>query len=116
MSSFKMVKNSKFVVIETEYGKIKGCEKTSILGRDYFNFQKIPYMKAPVGTLRFVDPQPPDNWTDTLDCTEQGPAFCNVNFLTQQYEGDLDSMFINIFTNNLTPRKSYPVMVWVNLI
>lgn len=110
-----MFSKSKIVNIQTEHGPIKGYKKVSVLGRDYFSFQKIPYMKAPVGKLRFVDPQPPESWCEPLDCTEQGPAFCNVNFLTQQYEGDLDAMFINIYTNNLAPTKSYPVMVWVKL-
>lgn len=104
----------KFVNIETEYGPIKGCEKESVLGRKYFNFQKIPYMKPPVGKLRFRDPQAPDNWTEPLDCTTEGSPFCNVNFMNNQYEGELDAMFINLFTNNINPTKPYPVMVWVS--
>lgn len=106
--------SSKFVNIETENGPIKGCEKESVLGRKYFNFQKIPYMKPPVGKLRFRDPQAPENWTEPLDCTTEGSPFRNVNFMTNQYEGELDAMFINLFTNNINPTKKYPVMVWVS--
>lgn len=102
------------VNILTDYGPIQGCKKMSLLGRSYFSFQRIPYMKAPIGKLRYVDPQPPEKWIKPLDCSEQGQAFCNVNFLTQQYEGDLDAMFINIYTNCIVPRYSYPVMVWVS--
>lgn len=104
---------SKLVDIQTEHGPIRGCRKVSVLGRDYYNFQKIPYMKAPVGKLRFVEPQAPESWLEPLDCTEQGSPFCNMNFISGQYEGELDAMFINVYTNNINPAKPYPVMVWV---
>ena len=103
------------VKVQTESGPIQGCKKTSILGRNYFNFQRIPYMKPPTGKLRFADPQAPETWTEPLDCTKEGPAFCNINFLTGQYEGELDAMFINVYTNNIKPTKPYPVMVWVRI-
>ncbi|CRK93497.1 CLUMA_CG007033, isoform A [Clunio marinus] len=102
------------VDVSTEYGTIRGCKKVSVLGRNYFNFQRIPYMKPPVGKLRFVDPQEPEKWTEPLDCTEHGPAFCNVNFLTEQYEGELDSMHVNVYTVDMDPKKPLPVMVWIH--
>ena len=106
--------SKELIDIQTEYGPIQGCVKDSCLDRKYFNFQKIPYMKPPTGFLRFRDPQSPETWTEKLDCTEQGEAFCNMNFLTNQYEGQLDSMYINVYTNNIHPDKPYPVMVWVS--
>jgi cholinesterase len=102
------------VEVQTEYGPIQGCTLESCLGRKYFNFQKVPYMKPPVGKLRFCDPQPPESWSEKLNCTEQSEAFCNMNFLTRQYEGKLDAMYINVYTNEIKPKKPYPVMVWVN--
>jgi len=109
-----MAWNCKFVEVNTEYGPIMGCKKESLLGRDYFSFQRIPYMKPPVGKLRFRDPQPPDYWTEPLDCSEQGSPFCNISFINDEYEGELDAMFINVYTNNIRPNKPYPVMVWVS--
>lgn len=108
-----MSSNKTFVKVETEYGPIHGCQKESVLGRTFFNFQKIPYMAPPVGKLRFRDPQAPQKWNEPLDCTEEGSPFCNVNFLDGAYEGDLDAMFINVYTNNIKPLKPYPVLVWV---
>lgn len=105
--------NIKLVEVLTDYGPIWGCKKESVLGREYFSFQGIPYMKAPVGWLRFRDPQPPDQWKEPRNCTEQGSPFCNVNFINGHYEGELDAMFINVYTNNLRPTRHYPVMVWV---
>lgn len=106
---------SELVDVDTEHGPVRGCKKVSILGRDYFNFQKIPYMKAPVGKLRFTEPQTPESWSEPLDCTQEGSPFCNVNFMNGQYEGQLNAMFINVYTNNIQPTKSYPVLVCVRI-
>lgn len=46
-------------IVNTEYGPIKGDVRLSTLGRKYFNFQGVPYAKAPLGQLRFRDAQPP---------------------------------------------------------
>lgn len=102
------------VDLETQYGPIRGCIKESELGRKYYNFQKIPYCKPPVGRLRFRDPEQPEPWIEPLDCTKEGPAFCNTNFLNGQFEGELDAVHLNVYTNNIKPQKPYPVMVWVS--
>ncbi|KAG5680927.1 hypothetical protein PVAND_010403 [Polypedilum vanderplanki] len=105
-------------IINTQYGPILGAQRTSALNRNYFSFQRIPYMKPPIGTLRFRDPVPPSNWTEVLNCTAQGFRFPQIDLtLTPQggvFEGDLDSMHINVYTNNLNPQSKYPVMVWIH--
>lgn len=40
-------------VVQTQYGPILGAQRVSYLNRPYFSFQKIPYMKPPIGNLRF---------------------------------------------------------------
>ncbi|KAG5684334.1 hypothetical protein PVAND_013569 [Polypedilum vanderplanki] len=104
----------KIVKVQTCYGPINGCVKTSVLGRDYYSFQAIPYMKKPIGKLRFADPQPPENWSEPLDCTKEGPAFSNVFFLDNQYQGDLSGVHINVYTNNINPTKPYAVLLWIH--
>jgi cholinesterase len=104
----------KVVKVQTQYGPINGCIKTSVLGRDYFNFQAIPYMKQPIGKLRFVDPQPPESWTQPLDCTKEGPPFSNVFFLDNQYQGELTGVHINVYTNDINPSTTRPVLVWIH--
>lgn len=46
--------SSKLVQVYTEYGIIEGIKKETNLGTEYISFQGIPYMKAPVGKLRFA--------------------------------------------------------------
>ena len=41
------------VIVSTEYGPVKGVHSVTVLGVDYVKFQGIPYMKAPLGKLRF---------------------------------------------------------------
>lgn len=73
----KMSKFSK--TVETEYGPVQGVQKSSALGRDFFSFQGIPYMKAPLGKLRFRDAQPPENWVEPFDASKEPPSYCNSN-------------------------------------
>lgn len=40
-------------VVQTNYGLIRGLLTVSILGDLYYSFQGIPYVKAPLGDLRF---------------------------------------------------------------
>lgn len=41
------------ILVDTESGPILGAKKVSILGDDYYSFQRIPYAEPPVGELRF---------------------------------------------------------------
>lgn len=100
----------KFIEVSTEYGNIRGRKRQTILGRNFYSFQKVPYMQDPFGKLRFADPQPPTKWEETLDC-RNGQSFCNINFLNGQYEGCLDGVHLNVYSNNLNPKKLLPVMV-----
>ena len=45
--------NNDAPIIEISEGKIKGEEKESREGRDFFAYRGIPYARAPVGDLRF---------------------------------------------------------------
>lgn len=42
-----------FVIVETEYGKVRGVKKTSVLNTVYNAFNGIKYATPPVGELRF---------------------------------------------------------------
>lgn len=106
--------DEKFVKVKTEYGEIRGRKRETIFGREFYSFQKIPYMKSPIGKLRFADPQPPEKWTETLDCTQEGEPFCNLFFLNNEYQGSLEGIHINVYTTNLNPTKPLPVLVWIH--
>lgn len=106
--------NFKKLIVSTESGPVQGLQKTSILGRDYFSFQSIPYMKAPIGKLRFRDPQPPAKWFTPLDATKEPPSYPCFDSFSQKFVGQEDAAVINVFTPYLNPMKKLPVLVWIH--
>lgn len=41
------------LIVDTNYGPVRGLKRTSTVGDQYFSFRGIPYAKPPVGELRF---------------------------------------------------------------
>lgn len=89
-------------IVSTTNGPVQGIQKKSSLGNDYYSFQKIPFAKPPVGELRFRDPQSPTKWTEPIDCSNQGPAFCAMNNIINKVVGEEDSLHMNVFTKNVS--------------
>ena len=104
-----------FEIVKSEFGPIKGIHKNLAFDTECIAFQSIPYMKAPLGNLRFREAQPTDKWEEPLDATGEILAYPSF------YEGigglgQEDAGILNIFTKNLKPEKPTPVMVWVGYI
>jgi carboxylesterase type B len=104
--------DTKYITVDTEYGPVKGSQKVSDLGRDFFSFRAIPYMKAPVGNLRFRDAKEPDSWIEPLDVTGARPSYTSLNFMTKAIEGQEDAGIISIDTPYLD--KKLPVAVYIH--
>lgn len=102
-------------IVETQYGPVRGVHKISCLGTDYISFQGIPYMKAPLGNLRFRDAQPPTPWNEVFNATEEPPSYCQFNMMTRVKEGQENAGIINVYTKSIKSDKSYPVMVFVSM-
>lgn len=106
-------------VVQTQYGPVEGVFKSTENGIGYNSFQNIPYAKSPEGSLRFRAPQAPDTWSSTMNCSEEGSAFLSTGiwplkqFITEP-TGSLNSLHLNVFTNDLNPASKYPVMVWIH--
>ena len=103
-----------FPLVETENGPVKGLKSVSVLNTDYFSFRGIPYMKPPLGKLRFRDAQSPRNWSEAFDATQEGPSYCMTDFITSQKDGQENAGTINVFTKDLKPKRLFPVMIWVS--
>ena len=57
------------VYTTTTLGRVQGLEQDGVSV-----YKGIPYAKPPVGSLRFLAPEPAEPWSDTLDCTEFGSS------------------------------------------
>lgn len=104
---------SEFLIVDTEYGPVKGRRLTSVMHADYLSFRGIPYMKPPLGKRRFREAQTPKNWTDPFDATEEGPSYCMTDFMTGLQDGQENAGTINVYTKSVQPGKLMPVMIWV---
>ena len=110
----QVLKPVKLKIVATEYGKVQGIQKKTLLGRVYFSFQSIPYMKAPLGKLRFRDPQPPAKWTNILDATQEPPGYPAFDSFSQQLVGQEDAAVINVYTPFISALSTLPVIVWIH--
>lgn len=88
--------SNKDIIINTEYGPVKGVRKNTALGRNIYDFRAIPYMKAPVGKLRFRDAQPPDQWTDPINTNIERPTYFCPPFGPLPADGQEDAGIISI--------------------
>lgn len=105
---------TKFQVVQTEHGPVKGIQQQTLFGRDYFSFQGIPYMKAPLGKLRFRSPEPPTPWKEPIDATKKSPAYTQIDTLHQKLVGQDDAGVVNVFTPSIDTSSALPVLVWIH--
>ncbi|MFC1947095.1 carboxylesterase/lipase family protein [Chloroflexota bacterium] len=102
-------------VAETVSGKIEGTYRGGL-----YIFKGVPYAASPVGTLRWMPPQPHSSWDGIRPAVEfspiapqtvlPNPALDAIRVLQQQSE---DSLYLNIWTPGLDDAKR-PVMVWIH--
>jgi para-nitrobenzyl esterase len=101
-------------VVETQYGRVEGLERSGV-----HQFRGIPFAAPPTGTRRWRAPQPPEPWVGLRDATEFGPTAPQpANRLTlitrsQPLPAAEDCLTLNAFTPDPggDPR---PVMVWIH--
>ncbi|XP_068155030.1 esterase B1-like [Drosophila tropicalis] len=102
------------IIANTEYGQVRGSKRISIYDVPYYSFEGIPYAQPPLGELRFRAPQPPKAWAGIRDCRNIKDKATQMHFLFDSTEGTEDCLYLNVYTNNVTPAKPRPVMVWIH--
>ncbi|MET9606913.1 carboxylesterase family protein [Streptomyces sp. NPDC006512] len=102
--------------VETAYGTVAGQVEDGIA-----RFLGIPYAAAPVGTLRFAAPAPPEPWEGVRDAFAFGPTPPKPSIEGQLGElmpdpsvpGD-EWLNLNVWSPDLDPDAGLPVMVWIH--
>ena len=91
----------------------------------YFEYRGIPYAAAPIGNLRWKEPQPVVDWDGVRTCDKFGhPGFQSVHypgFYTSEWGyGDEapyseDCLYLNVYTKNPGKTdKKLPVALWIH--
>ena len=92
--------------VQTEYGPIRGTAAGSVA-----QFLSIPYAKPPLRDLRWTRPQPPEPWTEPLNCTQQ-PDPCAAQNGKGQSE---DCLYLNVFSpSSCTATNRCGVLLWIH--
>jgi len=108
-------------IAETKYGKVKG-----FILRGIYCYRGIPYGADTSGKNRFMPPQPPKPWTDTLPVVWWGNTapqimdnrYANAysSFVDHWNYDDVseDCLKLNIWTPAVGDGKKRPVLVWLH--
>ncbi|XP_036329317.1 esterase B1-like isoform X2 [Rhagoletis pomonella] len=102
------------VIVNTEYGQVKGIKRRTLYDVPYYSFEGIPFAKPPVGELRFKAPQRPEPWNGVLDCLGPKDRAVQLHLMTNNAEGSEDCLYLNVYTRDLSSDKPRPVMVWIH--
>ncbi|XP_035192421.1 fatty acyl-CoA hydrolase precursor, medium chain-like [Oxyura jamaicensis] len=109
------------------HGRLRG-KQANVKGTDRLVnvFLGIPFAKAPVGSLRFSPPEPPEPWNDLRDATSYPPLCPQDLTMLKKAEKNYrekhipfrtseDCLYLNVYSPAGSDKKDkLPVMVWIH--
>lgn len=108
-STTKSVSQTDALVVDTKFGPVKGQKEDDVV-----SFKGIPFAAPPVKELRFLPPEEPGKWTDTLDCTEFRPSAVQVVKKDEGITYDEDCLYLNLWKPAEPKKEKLPVLVFIH--
>jgi len=97
------------VLVKAPAGQLRGAEKDGTR-----SFLGVPYVKAPVGDLRWRPPQDLPVWTGVRDALAFGPECMQGQRGATPVAMSEDCLFLNIWVPAKPKSSHLPVLVWVH--
>ncbi|WP_432709558.1 carboxylesterase/lipase family protein [Pedobacter sp.] len=103
---------SQSVQVKIKNGSLSGQTQPSGIQ----SYKGIPFAKAPVGNLRWVEPQPVDNWSGVRQVHKFGPnpmqgkPFGDMRFRSSGMSEDC--LYLNVWTPAKSSEERLPVLVY----
>jgi para-nitrobenzyl esterase len=96
--------------IVTDQGPLKGL---AVAGeREYLG---IPYAAPPVGSLRWLPPEPPARFKGLFHATQFGSVCTQLQGGVGPVTGSEDCLYLNVYMPDVEPpAHGFPVMVWIH--
>ncbi|KAJ8919907.1 hypothetical protein NQ315_006436 [Exocentrus adspersus] len=102
------------IIVDIKNGPVQGRLDVTYNKKEFYSFLQIPYAKPPVGKLRFMEPEPVEDWVDVLDATVND-AQCYQFGLPDAENQTEDCLYVNVFTPVLADSNaSLPVMFYIH--
>jgi len=89
-------------------GQIRG----GVLEKGGAVFKGIPFARAPIGDLRWLEPAAVKAWTGVREATSFGAPCAQNTGGRMQASSSEDCLFLNVWTPEWPARDRKPVMVW----
>ncbi|KAK3103706.1 hypothetical protein FSP39_021177 [Pinctada imbricata] len=105
-------------IVHTKYGSLQGTYQM-VGNTKVYQFLKIPYAKAPVGSLRFKKPVAHPVWHGVRDATKYGPVCVqkvtkSYRNIYPNYDTSEDCLFLNIYVPNGVKHGKKAVLLYIH--
>ncbi len=105
-------------VVKTEGGFVSGTLEDSV-----YIFKGVPFAAPPVGDLRWQEPKPVKQWSDTLACKNFSASpiqndpkpfmMWTEEFISPPQPLSEDCLYLNIWSGASSADEKLPVLVWI---
>jgi para-nitrobenzyl esterase len=110
--AFSFAQTSDSVQVKTSNGTLQGVIEASGI----HSFKGIPYAQAPVGDLRWKEPQAPKSWTGVRRADHFGPqAMQRAVYSDMMFRSagkSEDCLYLNVWTPAKSAKEKLPVLVY----